>query len=138
MLTNPGGRVVTSAGSRRTLSPGASGPNQVLHYDTSLTADPGTYALRFAVVDKEGRRGTVVRRVELPKLAPNELETGDLIVGNLPAEGETLASRVEPQVTASELAGYLELYGVTARGEGDRHVRHRGRRWVTRLAPHSR
>ena len=118
VLTNPGGRVVTSAGSRRALSPGASGPNQVLHYDTALSVEPGTYALRFAVVDKAGRRGTVVSRIELPKLSPNEFETGDLIVGNLPAEGETLAPRVEPQVTASELAGYLELYGVDGEGDG--------------------
>ena len=118
VLTNPAGRVVTSAGSRRTLSAGASGPNQVLHYDTALSVEPGTYALRFAAVDKDGRRGTVIHRVELPKLALNEFETGDLIVGNLPAEGETLAPRVEPQVTASELAGYLEIYGVDGDGDG--------------------
>ena len=110
VLTDEKGRVVTSAGSRRPLTPAASGPNQVLQYETSLTAAPGSYLLRFGAVDKDARRGTLVHRVELPALADTEIQTSDLIVGNLPAEGETLAPRVEPQITTSELAGYLELY----------------------------
>jgi hypothetical protein len=66
--------------------------------------------MRFGVVDKDGRRGTVVHRLELPKFQPGALTTSDLIVGNLPAEGESLTPRVEPWVTTSEIAGYLELY----------------------------
>jgi len=110
VLTDPKGLVVTKAGSRRTLSPEASGPGQVLHYDMALSVAPGVYGLRVAAVHQDGRRGTVVHRIELPKLTAGEIATSDLIVGNLPAEGETLSPRVEPQVTASELAGYLELY----------------------------
>ena len=110
VLTNEKGRIVTKAGSRRTLSPEVSGPNQVLRYDTALSVEPGSYALRVGAVDTNGRRGAVVYRIELPKLTPGEFATSDLIVGNLPAEGETLSPRVEPVVTASELAGYLELY----------------------------
>jgi VWFA-related protein len=110
VLTDLKDRIVTSAGSRRTLSADATGPGQLLHYDVALTAVPGAYALRFAAVHQDGRRGTVVHRIELPTLAAREMATSDLIVGNLPAEGERLSPRVEPQVTASELAGYLELY----------------------------
>ena len=110
VLTDAKGRQHTFAGSRRTLSPEASGPGQVLHYDMALEVAAGAYGLRVAAVHQDGRRGTVVRRIELPKLAAGEIATSDLIVGNLPAEGETLSPRVEPQVTASELAGYLELY----------------------------
>ena len=110
VLTRPNGRIVTSAGSRRTLTSRATGPNQLLHYDTALSVEPGTYALRVAAVGTDGRRGAVVHRIELPTVAPGEIGTSDLIVGNLPAEGETLAPQVEPQVTASELAGYLEVY----------------------------
>ena len=117
VLIDPNGRVVTSAGARRTLSPEASGPGQVLHHDMALSVAPGAYALRVAAVHQDGRRGTVVHRIELPKLAAGELATSDLIVGNLPAEGETLSPRVEPQVTASELAGYLELYLPDSRGD---------------------
>jgi hypothetical protein len=110
VLTNNAGGVLTSSGSQRTLSPAASGRNQTLHYNTSLSVAPGTYSLRFAVVDKNGRRGAVVHRLELPKFETAEVSTRDLIVGNLPAEGEALSPQVEPQVTTSELAGYLELY----------------------------
>jgi len=110
VLTNEAGRVLTSAGSQRSLAPLASGPNQTLQYDTAISVAPGTYSLRFGVVDKDGRRGTVVHRLELPTLDAGTLATSDLIVGNLPAEGESLTPRVEPQVTTSEVAGYLELY----------------------------
>ncbi len=110
ILADSRGRAVTTAGSRRTLSPAASGPNQTLQYDTSLAVDPGSYSLRFGVIDKDGRRGTVVHRIELPRFDGVDVPTSDLIVGNLPAEGESLTPRIEPLVTTSELAGYLELY----------------------------
>jgi VWFA-related protein len=110
VLTTANGRSVTSAGVRRTLTPAATGSRQTLTYDTVLSIDPGTYALRFAAVDKEGRRGAVVSRLELPQPATGEIGMSDLIVGNLPAEGASLSPRVEPLITASELAAYLELY----------------------------
>ena len=110
VLTDEKGRTVTSAGSRRPLAPSATGPNQVLQYDTALSVLPGSYLLRFGAVGPDGRRGTLVHRVQLPVLADDEIQTSDLMVGNLPAEGETLRPSVEPQVTTSELAGYLELY----------------------------
>jgi hypothetical protein len=110
VLADDKGKALSTAGSRRTLSPSASGPNQTLQYDTALRASPGSYLLRFGVVDKDGRRGTVVHRLELPKFDKVDVATSDLIVGNLPAEGEALSPRVEPQVTTSELAAYLELY----------------------------
>ena len=110
VLADEKGKVLTTAGSRRNLSPAATGPNQSLQYDTVFSVGPGSYLLRFGVVDKDGHSGTVVHRLELPKFEKVDVPTSDLIVGNLPAEGETLTPRVEPQVTTSELAGYLELY----------------------------
>ena len=110
VLADSRGRPVTSAGSRRPLSPAASGPNQTLPYDTVLSVMPGSYSLRFGVVDKDGRRGTVVHRLELARFEDVALPTSDLIIGNLPGDGEALTPRVEPQVTTSELAGYFELY----------------------------
>ena len=110
VLTDDKGRVLTSAGSRRTLTPTATGGRQALQYDTSLAIGPGSYFLRFGVVDAGGRRGVLVRQVELPQIDDREIQTGDLIVGNLPASGESLSARVEPLITTSELAGYLEVY----------------------------
>ena len=117
VLTNERGRVITSAGVRRTLVPEVGDPNQVLRYDTALSVEPGSYALRVAAVDKDGRLGAVVSRIELPTLTPAELSTSDLIVGNVPAEGATLSPRVEPVITSSELAGHLELYLPDASGD---------------------
>ena len=111
VLTDPAGRTVTKAGVRSPLSPAPrGGPNQRLQYDTVLSVDPGSYLLRFGVVDKDGRRGAVVHRVELETLTDGKMPTSDLIVGDLPGEGESLTPRVEPQVTTSTLAGYIELY----------------------------
>jgi len=105
------GRPVTTAGSRRTLNPPpGGGANQPLHYESVISVEPGVYSLRVGVVDRDGRRGTVVHRVDLPPLVGDELGTSDLIVGRVPGQGETLAPSVEPSITTGELAGYLELY----------------------------
>jgi VWFA-related protein len=104
------GKVLTTAGSRRTLSPLPDTKDQPLPYESAFTIEPGSYALRFAVVNADGRRGAVVHRLELPKLDEKELGSSDLIVGNLPAEGEVLHPNVEPAITSGELAGYLEVY----------------------------
>lgn len=109
-LMGENGRTVTAAGSRRTLNPPAGSVNEPLQYESAITADPGVYALRVGVVDRDGRRGTVVHRVELPAIIRDEIGTSDLIVGTLPGNGQSLIANVEPQVTTGELAAYLELY----------------------------
>jgi VWFA-related protein len=110
LLTTPGGRTVASAGARRTLTAGSGASNHLRSFDTAFAVAPGSYNLRLAVVDKAGRYGSVVSRVDVPAPAPGELTTSDLIVGNRPAAGGTLSPRVEPLVTTGELAAYLELY----------------------------
>jgi VWFA-related protein len=109
-LMGGNGRPVTTAASRRTLNPPPGGANQPLNYESAISVAPGVYSLRVGVVDRNGRRGTVVHRVELPPLIGDEISTSDLIVGRLPGPEETLGPGVEPQVTTGELAGYLELY----------------------------
>ena len=118
-LMGENGRPITTAGSRRTLNPPPGGDaNQPLHYESGTSVGPGVYLLRVGVVDRDGRRGTVVHRVELPPLAADEIGTSDLIVGRLPGNGETLGPSVEPQVTTGELAAYLELYLGDANRDG--------------------
>ena len=108
VVMNEENRVVASLGRRLGLTPG--GANEPLHFDTALGIDPGAYALRFGVVDAEGRRGTVVHPVTLESLTHDDLKTSDLIIGNVPAEGEVLHPSVEPYVRTGRVAGYLELY----------------------------
>ena len=110
VVMNAGNRPVTSLGRRLQLSPApGGGSSESLHFDTALLIDPGVYSLRFGVVDPEGRRGTVVRRVELEPLPGEGLKTSDLIVGDVVAEGDVLHPSVEPHVRG-QVASYLELY----------------------------
>jgi VWFA-related protein len=100
--------VVASAGRRLPLT--AAGANQPLRFDTALGIDPGTYSIRFGAVDPEGRRGTVIHRVELGDLTASDLATSDLIVGRVPADSEAMHPDVEPHVDEGRVAAYLELY----------------------------
>jgi hypothetical protein len=110
VVMNADNRPVTSLGRRLQLSPApGGGPNEPLHFDTAFPIDPGAYSLRFGVVDPDGRRGTVIRRVELEPLPGEGLKTSDLIVGDVVAEGELLHPSVEPHVRG-QVASYLELY----------------------------
>src|SRR5262249_32271415 len=84
--------------------------NQPLQFDTELSLDPGTYTLRFGVVDAAGRRGTVVRSLVLAPAARESVTTSDLIVGNVPPDGESLRPSVEPHVNGGRVAALLELY----------------------------
>ena len=125
VVFNEAGDVVASLGRLVALAPGAGGTTMPLPFDTAFRLDPGTYTIRFGVVDAGGRRGTIVRPVTLaPRsggalatpdlaardLATSDLATSDLIVGAVPAEGEVLHPGVEPYVAGGRVAGYLELY----------------------------
>jgi len=102
-------RVVASQGRQISLSSSDS-RNQPLQFDTELSLDPGTYTLRFGVVDAAGRRGTVVRSLVLAPAARESVTTSDLIVGNVPPDGESLRPSVEPHVNGGRVAALLELY----------------------------
>src|SRR6185436_7763619 len=87
-------KVVASLGRRVTLSPVPGAANQPLAFDTALAIDPDQYAIRFGVVDPEGRRGTVVRQLDAGSLsATNGVQTSDLIIGSVPADGDALHPR---------------------------------------------
>jgi VWFA-related protein len=107
-------RVVADYVDTRTLSPIADSPNEPLGFIGGAMVDPGVYSLRFAVVDAEGRRGSIVRDVNAWKLRGEELALGDLVVGNVPGSGQALRAAVEPYVTGETMAMYLELYSTTA------------------------
>ncbi len=102
-------RVVTSLANRTQLTPSGR-PGEPLPYDTTIniTLYPGIYSVRVGVVDADGRRGTAVRRLELPA-ATGELVTSDLIIGALGVEGGTIRPGVEPHVDG-RIAAYVELY----------------------------
>jgi VWFA-related protein len=110
ILVDDQNRVAASYGDRRTLTPLAGSPNEPLSFVGAAAIDPGLYTLRLAVVDGEGRRGSVVRDVSAWKMTGEEFASGDLVIGNAPAAGQPLQASVEPYVTSDRLAMLLELY----------------------------
>lgn len=110
MLINDQNAVAASFSQKVALSPAGTGENDALDFLGGMVIDPGVYRLHFGVVDEEGRRGSVVRDVNAWKMAGEPLALGDLIIGQLPAAGQTLRAAVEPHVAADGLAAHLELY----------------------------
>jgi hypothetical protein len=106
VLAAADGRIAARAGSAKTLTATASEPARD---DGTVVVDPGTYTLRFGVVDKEGRRGSVVR--ELLVAAPSDTATSlsDLFIGRV-ADAASMRPAVEPHVEAGAVALYVEVY----------------------------
>ena len=114
MLIDSEGKVAADYLEKRALSPVTPSPNEPLGFIGGAEVDPGVYTLRFAVLDADGRRGSVMRDVNAWKMRGEEFAMGDLVVGNFPEGGEKLRAVVEPRVTADNLAMYIELYSTSA------------------------
>jgi hypothetical protein len=78
-------------------------------YDTVLTLPPGTYTVRFAAIDADGKRGVVLRGLELPAVGSETLTASDLIVGTMTGDAGTLHPSVEPHIDG-RVGAYLEVY----------------------------
>ena len=110
VLIDDQNRVAASYGDSRPLAPLAGSPNEPLSFLGAAAVDPGVYTLRFAVVDADGRRGSVTREVSAWKMSGEEFASADLVIGNAPAAGQPLRASVEPFITSDSLAMLLELY----------------------------
>jgi VWFA-related protein len=114
LVINDENRVVASYGDEAALSPVSGSPNEPLRFISGALVDPGIYSLRMAVVDSEGRRGSIVRDVSAWKMAGEPFALGDLIVGRAPEPGQSVPAQVEPHVATESVAAYLELYSTSA------------------------
>ncbi len=76
----------------------------------SLLIDPGTYLLRFAAADSEGRLGSVQRKFEAWDMTGATLTVGDLLVGPAPEPGATVTPAIEPLVANGQLVVLFEVY----------------------------
>jgi len=110
ILIDDQNKIAASFGDQIALTPGAGSPNEPLKFVHSVAVDPGLYSLRLGVVDAEGRRGSIVRDVSAWKMAGEQLAFGDLIVGPMPTQGQSLTVQVEPYVLTEGVAAYLEMY----------------------------
>ena len=95
------------------LAPGPEGP--VLEVSLPIAVEaPGTYSLRFAVVDAEGRRGSVEHPVRLEPVPPAPVAAGDLLVGDQAlSPAGNIRPPIEAQVASGRLLAYTELYAAS-------------------------
>jgi VWFA-related protein len=88
----------------------AGNARDVAPYGASLLLDPGTYSLRFSVVDADGKRASIVRPMTVSRTAGTQPATSDLIVGNVMSSAETPSPSAAPRVRSGVMGAYLELY----------------------------
>jgi VWFA-related protein len=105
--------VTTEDGSRQLSSrvdqlPPREGDEQ--RYYTTFIVPPGTYRLKVAGVDADGRRGSVERLVNAALVTAGTFRVGDLMIGE-PGDGDglSLTPAIEPVLTGEAIAGYLEV-----------------------------
>ena len=102
------GNVAASNSEKLKLEPLEGRTNASLSYLGYVTVDPGVCELRLAVVDAEGRHGSVVRDLSAWKMAGEELTYADLVVNHAATAADGLRPDVEPHVDPDGLAAYVE------------------------------
>ena len=76
---------------------------------TACALPPGRYSLKFAVMDKAGRRGSVEHPLEVGLRQADPVQFSDLLVGN--DDGETFRPQLEFKPGTNELSALVEVYG---------------------------
>ncbi|HEX5108733.1 MAG TPA: VWA domain-containing protein [Vicinamibacterales bacterium] len=105
VVTDRENRTVASWSEKQT--PGAPSSGLV----APLLLEPGTYSLRFGIVDEGEQKGTVIRELDVRRsIAADAVATSDLLVGSPPPRGEAPRFSVDPHVPIGPVAAYLELY----------------------------
>jgi hypothetical protein len=109
VVVDRNGRGTATTVEPRTLRPSESDPG-IAVFAGSLLLDAGTYVLRFAAADSEGRLGSVERKVEAWQMNTTGLTVGDLLIGQAPEKEIPLAPAIEPVVSNGQLAVMMEVY----------------------------
>jgi VWFA-related protein len=89
--------------------PGEEGEPQP--YTGAVLIDPGVYTLKLAVMDPEGRRGSVEYSFRAQVQSAGQLRVGDLMVAQVsPGPKPEVRPLVRPDVTRDSVHCYVELY----------------------------
>jgi len=110
VLVDRDNRIAATFARKLTLGGPTHPPTEPLPFVSTANIDPGIYTLRLAVVDRDGRRGSVIREVSAWKLKDEEFAVSDLVVGNPPTGGDGLRLAVEPHLDADSIAAFVEMY----------------------------
>lgn len=80
-------------------------------FGATLQLEPGTYKLRMAAVDADGRVGSIEHTLEAFKMSGEELAVGDLMLAPVDAGFDgSVRPIVEARVAGAHLAVYSEVY----------------------------
>jgi len=114
VLYGPDGK--PAAGTEQTVQIPAAGPARIV---TMLAVKPGTYALRLAVADRDGRAGTLDRNVETTwRQAGGVATTGLVVFRTIGGPRGSLQPLFDVASTADQLIAQLPLSGPLADPNG--------------------
>jgi VWFA-related protein len=107
-VTDRDGKVIASQLEIETPAPAAGSRAQ--YFTGSVLVDPGLFNLKFAVVDQQGRSGSVEHVFEAKLTAIGQLRVGELMLAVPPRPGMSLRPAVDGRIASETLVGYTELY----------------------------
>ena len=114
VLIDDKGKVVVSQAERRLTSP-VSPQTHEQKYLGAAIASPGTYTLRLAAIDANGRRGSLERTVSADTKALGSIRVTDLLIAeNSEPQSAGLSPTVDATFTGDEMQAYLELFAEAA------------------------
>jgi VWFA-related protein len=103
-------KAIASNVEKRTLARSAVDPARAV-FAGSVTIEPGTYLLRMAFADSEGRIGSIDRKIDAWQMNSTGVSVGDLLVAQAPSDNVTpIQPSIEPQVANGRLAAVMEIY----------------------------
>lgn len=111
LVTAPEGEVVATAYQERTLTPRGQDGKGPLQAVGVVAVPPGRYTLRLAVIDEDGRKGSVDHAFEAVLDNAGALEIADLLL--FPASGSSgdeLHASTDITLQPLPYSAYLELY----------------------------
>ncbi|HXG89715.1 MAG TPA: VWA domain-containing protein [Vicinamibacterales bacterium] len=101
--------IVNSVAPRQLLS--SESDRGLAVYAGSAVLEPGSYLLRFAVADSEGRIGSVERKIDAWQMNTAGLTVGDLLVAQARSDpGAPVVATIEPHVANGRLSAMMEVY----------------------------
>lgn len=110
-LIDQEGRIAATGVQRKTLA-AAQGPDGPTFEDAgAFVVDPGSYILKLAVIDANGRRGSVEHPLQAFQMAGVPFAVGDLMLADNPVRAaDSIRPPVEARIATGRLATYMELY----------------------------
>jgi len=109
-FVDPSGKMLPPAGEKATLKPRAGGPPGSVSYTSENGLRPGAYTLRFAVVDPEGRTGSVDHSFSVGLTQGDTVRLSDLIlVEPRQRPNEAIQVVTDGRVRGAAVDAYLEV-----------------------------